>query len=397
MSRYFWITKTSLVSPRALNKLPLSEGILVLVYLGGQIMIKDSKSKTKCYSKSNLKKKTSPVPAPLPLLGTALPHPDAVHELLQVGPHHTLPLHLLLEQALRLCDRLRVPCLQNWRQDLLPQQLLHVAPIVVPPELGVDVLGDLDQHPVHSLPGRRLGEHVRPGGQVVEHCLPHPQALLLRLQLLVVVVIVTSLFVSSPAAWLPAQGVPRDPAGLRGRERRHRPRVGLWWQSINMKTFRDQGIQSSEYHPCLSVALRSLSPFCSWAIKADHTWIEAKMSHQILSYLTINNAGAPLEDTEPDSSPLRQGWLSPTSDSQGVQRDRCWGRGRTIITAWGILEYLYALLVWVGWGKLIQMWFITLCIRCHSQGEEYIFKIKQERCFPSYFSIVPHRNNYCDI
>ena len=42
MSRYFWITKTSLVSPRALNKLPLSEGILVLVYLGGQIMIKDS-------------------------------------------------------------------------------------------------------------------------------------------------------------------------------------------------------------------------------------------------------------------------------------------------------------------------------------------------------------------
>ena len=47
------------------------------------------------------------------------------------------------------------------------------------------------------------------------------------------------------------------------------------------------------------------------------------MSHQILSYLTINNAGAPLEDTEPDSSPLRQGWLSPTSDSQGAQRDRC--------------------------------------------------------------------------
>ena len=39
--------------------------------------------------------------------------------------------------------------------------------------------------------------------------------------------------------------------------------------------------------------------------------------------LTINAAGAPLEDIEPDSSRLRQGWLSPTSDSQAAQRDRC--------------------------------------------------------------------------
>ena len=47
------------------------------------------------------------------------------------------------------------------------------------------------------------------------------------------------------------------------------------------------------------------------------------MSQQILPSLTLNAAGAPLEDTEPDSSHLLPGWLSPTSDSQAAQRDHC--------------------------------------------------------------------------
>ena len=34
MSRYFWIVNTSLVSPSALSRFPLSEGTLVLLYLG---------------------------------------------------------------------------------------------------------------------------------------------------------------------------------------------------------------------------------------------------------------------------------------------------------------------------------------------------------------------------
>ena len=61
-----------------------------------------------------------------------------------------------------------------------------------------------------------------------------------------------------------------------------------------------------------------------------------------------NAAGAPLEDIEPDSSRLRQGWLSPTSDSQAAQRGRCWGRGQTIITAWGNFEFFMP--SGCGWG-----------------------------------------------